>query len=185
MIRAATEADAPAMGHLLVTTWLTAHKGQIPEGQWQARQANWTPAVSAQGWAETLRAMAAGDDPDYCIYLAVATAVSEPESTPIIGLVMGGAARAGSWADAGEIYVLYVRADRQGQGIGKRLLATAVHHLAQLGLTKLVIGCLANNYASAWVLYEAWRTKVGELQTEDEGFVERQVIYGWQDSSYY
>jgi ribosomal protein S18 acetylase RimI-like enzyme len=179
IIRAAKEADAPAMGHFSVVTWLAAHKGQVPEGQWQARQKNWTPEGSAQGWAETLRDMAAGIDADYCIYLAIETA-DPPE---IIGLVMGGPAHMGPWPEAGQIYSVYVRADKQGQGVGKKLLATAVRHLAQLGRHKLVIGCLDTNTPARGFYEACGGQKVGEVETEDEGFLERQRIYGWEDSA--
>jgi GNAT superfamily N-acetyltransferase len=179
VIRAAQEADAPAMGQLMVETWLAAHKGQIPKGQWQARERNWTPEVSARGWAETLRDMAAGESPDYCIYLAELPA----DPPQLIGIVMGGPAKVGPWLEAGEIYALYVRQEWQGQGVGKALLATAVRRLAQLGMTQLVIGCLDTN-APACGFYEACGgQKVGEVETEDEGFPERQRIYGWEDSA--
>lgn len=179
IIRAAREADAPAMGQFLVETWLAAHKGQIPEEQWQARQKNWTPEKSAQGWAKTLRDMAAGESPDYCVYLAVDTA-GPPE---IIGIVMGGAAQVGPWPEAGEIYSLYVRTDRQGQGVGKKLLATAVRHLAQLDMRKLVIRCLDTNVPACRFYEACGGQQVGEVETEDEGFPERQRIYGWEDSA--
>lgn len=183
IIRAAQEADAPAMGRLMVETWLAAHKGQIPEGQWQARQKNWTPEKSAEGWAETLRDMARGEDPDYCIYLAEETADSEAKRPEIIGLIMGGSAHSLPWPDAGEIYVLYVQQAWQGQGVGKKLLATAVRHLAQLGMSKLLISCLETN-EPARAFYEACGgIKVGEKVTEDDGYPEPQRIYGWEDST--
>jgi len=167
------------MGRLMVETWLAAHKGQIPEAQWRERQENWTPEVSAQGWAETLRDMAAGKSPDVCIYLAMATA--DPQE--IIGLVMGGTAHVGPWPEAGEIYVLYVRMDQQGQGVGKRLLATAVRHLAQLGMTKVVIRCLDTN-ARACAFYDSLGgQEVGEVEKEDYGFLNLESIYGWEDSA--
>ena len=100
IIRAAREGDAPAMGQFLVETWLAAHKGQVPEGQWLARRKNWTPEKSPQGWAETLLDMGEGKSPDYCVYLAVDTA----EPPEIVGMVMGGAAQVGPWPEAGEIY---------------------------------------------------------------------------------
>jgi len=179
IIRAAREGDAPAMGQFFVETWLAAHKGQIPEGQWLARQKNWTPEKSAQGWAETLRDMGEGESPDYCVYLAVDTA----DSPEIIGIVMGGAAQVGPWPEAGEIYLLYVRMDRQGQGVGKKLLATAVGHLAQLGMSKLVIRCLDTNVPACGFYEACGGQKVGEVETEDEGFPELQWIYGWEDSA--
>ena len=181
LIRAATEEDAPAMGRLMVETWLAAHKGQIPDGQWQARQRDWTPEKSAQGWAETLRDMAAGETPDCCIYLAVETAVSPPN---IIGLVMGGPALSLQWPMAGEIYAIYVQQAWQGRGAGKRLLETAVRHLAQLGMKKLLISCLETN-EPARAFYEACGgVKVGEKVTEDYGYDEPQRIYGWENSSF-
>lgn len=167
------------MGHFSVMTWLAAHKGQVPEGQWQARQKNWTPEKSAQGWAETLRDMAASIDADYCIYLAIETA-DPPE---IIGLVMGGPAHMGPWPEAGQIYSVYVRADRQGQGVGKKLLATAVGHLAQLGMTQLVISCLETNTAACGFYEACGGQKVGQIETEDYGYPEPQRIYGWGDSA--
>ncbi len=179
IIRAAQEADAPGMGRLMVETWLAAHKGQVPEGQWQARQKNWTPEVSARGWAETLRDMAAGADPDSCIYLALAPA-DPPE---IIGIVMGGAAHVGPWPEAGEIYLLYVRPDKQGHGVGKKLLATAVRHLAQHSMTKLVIRCLDTNVHACGFYEACGGQKVGEVEKEDYGFLNLERIYGWEDSA--
>ncbi len=179
IIRAATEADTGAMGQFLVTTWLAAHKGQVPEGQWQARKQHWTPEKSTRGWAETLRDKAAGEAPDFCIYLAVETT----DSPEITGLVMGGRARGGPWPEAGEIYALYVREDKQGQGIGQKLLATAVHYLAQRGMTKLIIGCLDTNEPACGFYEACGGQKVGEVKTEDYGYSERQWIYGWEDST--
>jgi ribosomal protein S18 acetylase RimI-like enzyme len=179
IIRAAKEADAPAMGQFSVVTWLAAHKGQVPEGQWQARQKNWTPEKSAQGWAETLRDMAAGIDADTCIYLAIETA----DPPDIIGTVMGGAAHVGPWPEAGEIYLLYVRPDKQGQGVGKKLLETAVRHLAQHSMTKLVIRCLDTNVPACGFYEACGGHKVGEVEKEDYGFLNLERIYGWEDSA--
>jgi ribosomal protein S18 acetylase RimI-like enzyme len=79
--------------------------------------------------------------------------------------------------------VLSVRQQKPGPGVGKQLLGTAVHHLAQLGMTRLVIGCLDTN-APACGFYEACGgQKVGEVEKEDEGFTEVHRVYGWKDSS--
>src|SRR6187431_2054584 len=50
-IRAAVVDDAPAMGRVMVGSWLSAHRGQMPDAAWQKRVDEWTPAVSARGWA--------------------------------------------------------------------------------------------------------------------------------------
>src|SRR4029453_13815005 len=60
-IRAATVDDAPAMGRVMVESWLSAHRGQMPEAAWQKRVSEWTPEVSARGWAGALAEHAAGN----------------------------------------------------------------------------------------------------------------------------
>ena len=54
-IRNAQVLDAPAMGELMVTTWLRAHRTHIPPAAWQRRQASWTSQDSAAGWERHLR----------------------------------------------------------------------------------------------------------------------------------
>lgn len=45
IVRAAQEADAPAMARVMVDTYMSAHKGQIPEGGWLKRREEWTYTV--------------------------------------------------------------------------------------------------------------------------------------------
>ena len=52
-IRDAQVLDAPAMGELMVTTWLRAHRSHIPPAAWHRRQASWTPEASAAGCSGT------------------------------------------------------------------------------------------------------------------------------------
>jgi hypothetical protein len=61
IIQVARESDAPAMGRVMVATYLAAHRDQMPAEAWAKRAREWTPEVSAHGWARTLRAIAAGD----------------------------------------------------------------------------------------------------------------------------
>ena len=56
--RAAREEDAPAIGQVMVASYLAAHRDQIPDQAWAKRAEEWTPEVSAQGWARTLREIA-------------------------------------------------------------------------------------------------------------------------------
>ncbi len=71
IIRAAREEDAIAMGQVMVATYLAAHQGQMPAEAWAKRAEEWTPEVSARGWARTLREIASGERPQDCIYVAV------------------------------------------------------------------------------------------------------------------
>lgn len=177
-IRHATEADAPQMGAVMVATWLAAHKDQIPAAQWEQRRAEWTPAVSARGWAETLRDIESGGDGRTCIYV-VADNASEPEQ--VAGIVMGQPADVALWPNAGQIPCLYVAPAFQGRGLGRRLLATAVAHLQDHGLDRLIIHCLDANKPAAR-FYEALGGRlVGTTIFVDEGFENVERIYGWED----
>ena len=173
-IRAAKVADAPAMGYLMVATFLAAHKGQIPEGQWHKRKTEWTPEKSAAGWAESLQEIAASKSSNECIFVA-------DTAGELVGLVMGGPAYGEKWAGAADIYALYIATDWQGKGVGRELLNTAVSHLAQLGHTNLIIRCLSTN-TPAQGFYEALGgKKVGEVETEDSGYKQIEWVYAWEN----
>src|SRR5687768_3089399 len=116
IIRAAQEADAPAMGQVMVATYLAAHRDQMPAAAWAKRAEEWTPEVSAQGWASTLREIATGELLHACIYVAV------DEGGELVGLAMGGPANDAALPQAGAVYALYVSTSAQGRGLGRRLV---------------------------------------------------------------
>jgi len=64
-IRVASVDDAPAMGRVMVDSWLTAHRGQMADAAWEKRRDECTPEVSARAWERSLRegdaAQGAGD----------------------------------------------------------------------------------------------------------------------------
>ncbi len=182
IIRYACESDAPAMGRLMVQTFLRAHKGQIPDGAWQRRREEWTWEVSAGGWIRSLREIADGSSPKDCIYLAV-DAKAKPAQEQVAGLIMGGPAEWGPWADAGEIFALYVSHAYHRRGLGRKLVQEAVRHLRHLGMDRLVIRSLvANDPANRF--YESLGGKiVGQRQSEEYGFQILEQIFGWEDSS--
>jgi ribosomal protein S18 acetylase RimI-like enzyme len=78
---------------------------------------------------------------------------------------------------------LYVRQEAQGQGLGRQLLATAARHLAQQGLTRLVIRSLDTNTPACGFYEACGGRKVGEVEKEDYGFFNLERIYGWEDSA--
>lgn len=171
-IRVAREADAPAMGRIMVDTYLAAHRDQMPAEAWTKRAQEWTHEVSAHGWARELRAIAAGGQE--CIYVA-------EEAGEIVGLAMGGPAQAEDRALTGEVSALYVLASHQGRGLGRRLLQAVAADLAQHGMIALQIGCLAAN-APARRFYEAIGGRlIGERLFDEEGVLLPEVVYEWAD----
>jgi ribosomal protein S18 acetylase RimI-like enzyme len=171
LIRLAREADAPAMGRVMVDAYLAAHRDQMPAEAWTKRAQEWTHEVSAQGWASTLRAIAAGGQE--CIYVAVEAAGE------IVGLAMGGPSQAEDRPQTGEVSALYVRASHQRCGLGRRLLQAVAADLAQHGMIALQIGCLAAN-APARRFYEAIGGRlIGERLFDEDGILLPEVVYEW------
>ncbi|MEZ4733056.1 MAG: GNAT family N-acetyltransferase [Caldilineaceae bacterium] len=171
LIRPAQVTDAPAMGRVMVDTYLTAHHGQMPEEAWQKRKAEWTYDVSARNWARAIAEIDDGNEAE-CIYVAVTT---EGE---VVGLAMGHPA---ATAQTGEIGALYVQPAYQSQGIGRQLVQAVAAYLATTGITTLHIAVLAAN-TPARRFYEAIGGQVvGEREFDEEGFLLPEVVYGWPD----
>jgi len=172
-IRLAQVEDAPAMARVMVDTWLAAHRGQMPEEAWQKRRREWTYEVSEGGWREMLGEIAEGDNPGSCVYVAL------DETDTVVGLALGSPAE--SAGNTGEVNAIYVRPGHQGRGYGRGLLRAVAAHLAQAGMTGLIIGVLATN-APARRFYEALGGRlVGEREFDQEGVMLPEVVYGWTD----
>jgi ribosomal protein S18 acetylase RimI-like enzyme len=174
-IRAATLSDAPAMGRVMVESWLSAHRGQMPDEAFQRRVEEWTPEVSARGWARALTEQAVG------IALREVFLVAEDDEGVLIGLASGAAAAdepSGSTAEIGSLYVL---PDRRGRGVGGSLLRAACRELGDLGFGSLHIGVLAANLP-ARAFYEAMGGREVEQRTfDEEGHLLPLTIYVWPD----
>lgn len=175
IIRLAQEDDAPAMGRVMVTTYLAAHRDHLPAEAWAKRLQEWTPEVSSQGWARTLREIAAEAQPQHCLYVAV------DQQRELVGLAMGGPSETENSPTTGEVYALYVQASHQGRGLGRRLVQAVAAHLAQSGITSLQIACLATN-APGRGFYEAIGGRVvAERPFDEEGSILTAVVYHWSD----
>lgn len=107
MIRPAQEEDAPAMGQVMVASYLAAHRDQMPAEAWTKRAEEWTPEVSADGWARTLREIATDERLQDCTYVAL------DEGGEIVGLAMSGPANAEKLPQTGAVYALYISTRHQ------------------------------------------------------------------------
>ena len=165
--------DAPAMGRVMVESWLSAHRGQMPDAAWRKRVDEWTPEVSAAAWGRLL-AERADDD-----HARVVLLVAEDGTGELVALVLGTDAEDDASGSTAEISALYVRPDRQGQGIGRVLLQEAANRLARLGFSKLHIGVLSANLP-ARAFYEAMGGhRVGERAFDEEGTLLPGTVYEW------
>lgn len=176
VIRLAQRGDARALAHVIVDTGRTAHAAYVPQAVLTATPLEEAYAESERNWARALREIAEAAEPDECICVAC------DEAGAVIGLAMGGPPRQEIIARSGEIYVLYVCTEHQGQGIGRRLVQAVAAYLAQRGRTALLIGCLAAN-APARRFYEALGGKVvAERDFDQDGILLPEVVYGWTDT---
>jgi ribosomal protein S18 acetylase RimI-like enzyme len=174
-IRPAVVDDAPTMGRVMVESWLSAHRGQMPDAAWQKRLDEWTPEVSARGWAGALTGHAQGNTARD-VFL-----VAEDDAGVLIGLVSGTAADDDPSGSTAEIGSLYVLPDRRGQGFGRSLLRAACGELAELGFSALHIDVLAAN-SPARAFYEAMGGHAtGQRMFDEEGHLLPLRIYEWPD----
>ena len=174
-IRAAVVDDAPAMGRVMVDSWLSAHRGQIPDAAWQKRVDEWTPDVSARGWARTLTER---EDRNAARDVLL---VAEDDGGSLSALVSGTAAGDDASGSTAEIGALYVLPDRRGQGIGGSLLREAASELARLGFSALHIGVLAANLPARGFYEAMGGREIGQRMFDEEGYLLPMTIYAWSD----
>ena len=174
-VRDAVVDDAPAMGRVMVESFLAAHRGQMPETAFQKRVEEWTPEVSAGGWARALAQVSDGNPEGDAILVA------EGDDSDLVGLVSGGAAEHEVNGPVAEISALYVLPSRHGRGIGRSLLRAAAGNLARLGFAELRVGVLSVNL-SARAFYEAMGGReIGQGTFDEEGYLLPMTIYTWPD----
>lgn len=174
-IRPAKPSDALLMARVIVDTWLEAHQGQIPDAQWQMRKRNWTYEDSERSWRELLTDINVGANTTMSVFVAA------DNQERVVGLGVGQPASLKLLTNAAEISALYIASEWQGMGLGRRLVKELAAHQNKLGFESLIICVLETNHA-ARRFYEALGGHiVGSHETEDEGFKEPQIVYGWSE----
>jgi len=174
-IRIAILDDAPALARVIVDTGRAAHKGQVPDEVLLKPALPEAYAESERNWRRSLQEIADGGNPQARIF------VSEDDTGAVVGLAMGGPPKQELLPNSGEVYVLYVRQDHQGRGHGRRLVQAVAEHLAQAGMSALLIGCLATNTPSRR-FYEALGGRVvAERVFDHDGVLLPEVVYGWEE----
>ena len=174
-IRGAVAEDAPAMGRVMVDSFLSAHRGQMPDEAWQQRVDEWTPDVSARGWARAIKERAEGKAARDVLLVA------EDDAGALSALVSGSAADDDPSGSIAEIGALYVLPDRRGQGFGGSLLRAAAGELADFGFSVLHIGVLTANLPARGFYEAMGGREIGQRTDDEEGFLLPVTVYGWSD----
>lgn len=98
----------------------------------------------------------------------------------IVGFAASGPQRVAALRDdgySGDIRALYILADFQRGGIGRKLMSAAAQHLADIGCVGVMLWSYRQNH-SARRFYEALG---GTVVAEDNGIEPPTVSYGWRD----
>jgi ribosomal protein S18 acetylase RimI-like enzyme len=139
-IRPARLQDAPGIAKVQVDSWRSTYKGLIDDVflaglSYDGRSQNWTQNLTA---------------PQKVRFLQVA----ETEPGQIVGFVFAGPEREGDPIYQGEIYAIYLFQQAQGQGLGRKLILTAMQELCERGFSSMLLWVLKDNLA-ARKFYEA------------------------------
>ncbi|MGI8857805.1 MAG: GNAT family N-acetyltransferase [Thermomicrobiales bacterium] len=168
-MRSATRADAAAIARLHLDNWRAAYRGIVPDDLLDG-----ITAVSRfLHWDGVLA------DPDGAEFVFVA----EDAGGRLLGIASGGPELGGDPCYRGELYVLHVRADMQGRGVGRALMRAVAERLAADGITTLIVWMLREN-APARRFYAALGGQfVREQPAMFEGIMLMDAGYGWLDTA--
>lgn len=175
-IRDAQVHDASAMGHFMVSTWLTAHRDHIPPAAWQRRQATWTAEVSAAGWRRHLIERDAHPENTRAWYLLA----ENPEKTTV-GLVAAAVTDDDPSGTVAEVGSLYIHTAYQRRGIGRRLLQHLAVQLRRAGVDTLHIGVVETNIEAHRFYERVGGQRMGDRIFDEDGDLLPERIYSWPD----
>jgi GNAT superfamily N-acetyltransferase len=165
LIRHAQVSDASAIARVSVDTWRSAYHGIVPE--------QYLASLAYDDRAERFRGTLADPDAETCCYVA-------EDDSEVVGFAWGGPRREGDERYSGELYAIYVLAERQRAGAGRALVRTVAADLLWRGMRSMLIWVLAANPSRRF--YEALGGKpAGQTEIEIGGARLVEMAYGWDD----
>ena len=140
IVRPATPDDAAAIADAHVRGWQAAYRGLVPDAildgfDVERRAAAWQGRLTGDP----------GDAPTSWTWVA------EASDGTVVGFCQAGVARDEGVAPpdgAGEVYAIYLRPERRGEGFGRALFATAVAQLDAAGLDPVLVWVFEANDAT-------------------------------------
>ncbi len=167
VIRTARAEDAFAIGQVQVESWRSAYPGIIAIDY----LVNLDPLVVGERWWSMLRRR------DHASQTMVAV---ERQSNTVVGFGSCGRLRTGVTGFSGEIYALYLSPSAQGQGIGRRLVATLATTLLNDDMRSAVVRVLREN-PSRWFYEHLGAKRLSERPIRFANQTLAEVTYGWRD----
>jgi GNAT superfamily N-acetyltransferase len=168
-VREATRADAAAIARLHLDNWRVAYRGIVPD-----EVLDGITAVSRfLHWDGVLA------DPDGAEFVYVAA----DAGGRLLGVASGGLELGGDPRYRGELYVLHVRSDMQGCGVGRSLMRAVAERLAEGGTTTLLVWMLRENEPARRFYAALGGQFVREQPAMFEGTMLMDAGYGWLDTA--
>lgn len=165
VLRPALTRDAHGIARVHVETWQSAYAGLVPT-DYLARM---TVGRSSAQWHRAAAQASKGND-------LLVVEIDEA----IVGFVAFGPTRTKDMPHGGEVFALYVTVDWQGQGLGRRLLATAFEALSKEGHRDACVWVLADNPSRFF--YEAMGgVRAGQRTEKFAGTSLEELAYAWHD----
>jgi GNAT superfamily N-acetyltransferase len=164
IIRRARIGDAAAIAAIEVETWRATYAGILAD----ATLVGMSVARKTRQWTYELRHGLRG------------VWVWEDEDARLLGFGHCGRQRLRSLAHDGEITMLYVLPDAQGQGIGRQLLVAMLADLRRRGMRSALVWVLEANPARFFYQHQGGRLALRRLIDVD-GRPVAALAYGWSD----
>jgi ribosomal protein S18 acetylase RimI-like enzyme len=183
-IRAAQLDDALPMARVFVDTFLATYRGILSDKALAQRRAAWPYAPFAERYRKKLNDIeeerANGNRVVDCFFVAEGEGVGGE----VVGFAYGCTSKDESAPpDVGELDLLYVREEHQGQGIGRALLYATAVHFARAGLRQMQL-CTPVDHAQARGFYDKLGGRIVGARTEEEdGETIHLVVYKWESLS--
>lgn len=158
-VRAATAADADAIGRVHAETWRATYAGVLPEAAFdvEARQRWWREVFARER------------------HPASAVFVAELDGA-VVGFTGVGASR--EEPGVGELFTIYVDPRHWGTGAGRELIARAEASLAASGFTEAMLWVLeGNDRAERFYRAAGWTQDGGRKVDELQGATLTEVRY--------
>jgi len=166
-IRPARLEDAPGIAKVQVDSWRSTYKGLIAD----AFLAGLSYEHRTQVWSKNLTDRSNGG----FLYIA------ETSPGEIVGFVSAGPEQAGDPLYRGEIYAIYLLQQAQGQGLGRKLLSTAMDELVERGLSSMLLWVLKDNLPARKFYEAAGGEYLREKPIEIGSQILIEAAYGWKN----
>jgi GNAT superfamily N-acetyltransferase len=165
-IRPAMIADARAIAAVHVGSWQTTYRGIVPDDALDGMSID----RRAEGWTRRLGDPASTDR----------TFVAARDDGAIVGFATCGPQRDGFPGYDGELFMIYLLAEAQHHGIGRRLMSAAAAALAEIELTHMIVWVAAGNQLGR-PFYEALGGQLLPFARSQDffGTTIAEVAYGW------